>query len=642
MYTNHYFAKESSAMEAKVLNTSTEDDGEVEVANLLSKNERLMKEMNAFMASLVDSSDSLGTDDVTNCSGESKQTDPCSTSDDTFETLSRLFDGDVGAPPASASTPKENCSSVDDDAGDDTKKKTLDNNSLGPIDENGGELSPSQEYEYFDDATNSGGTNNNQFEEDSLVAMAKRMDAASIISDPSLNVGPNERGRVLPLPLPQPKMITAGVKKLGQKLLMPPSRPKSPARRRNSGARAKSPARNSTKQFNQQQQHPQTVPNLPGQPRRFSSSDNLMRSPSPASTMKDDNSSDFRASNHIKPFRSTNEKHSMSSGSTHSSERSSDGCDAREMKGSNSTEGPEARAAHTPQHKQRGRMSSRKGASTKYEDSKASGRVSEKKKKKGKKHKSRSRSKSRGKKVYLPPEERNSQSRSKSRCRVDGDVPTYLPDELLPTSAESSKNTKKKQPKSSKRESKKVKKKGSKGKKKWHQENVDDSSDEEIVGIGFNTRIHDKAGATHPGNQSADADADVPEVFSKAAPSQSSKAARRQSKEAKVAAPPVINTEVVGKRSENNTNNDDSDNNTEFFYESVTESEEEDELYSNDDNDSVYNSDDQTQIFYESTDDELTDSDDDLIAVGTSVEDAVRDLNTKSAVAKVKNLFRKG
>lgn len=58
------------------------------------------------------------------------------------------------------------------------------------------------------------------------------------------------------------------------------------------------------------------------------------------------------------------------------------------------------------------------------------------------------------------------------------------------------------------------------------------------------------------------------------------------------------------------------------------------------DNSSAYNSDDETQFFYESVDDGELDSEDELKAVGTSVADAVKDLNEKSAVAKVKNLFK--
>ena len=52
MYTNHYFTKESAAMDAKVLNASTEDVGEVEVANLLSKNEQLMNEVMSWLKTL--------------------------------------------------------------------------------------------------------------------------------------------------------------------------------------------------------------------------------------------------------------------------------------------------------------------------------------------------------------------------------------------------------------------------------------------------------------------------------------------------------------------------------------------------------------------------------------------------------------
>ncbi len=63
------------------------------------------------------------------------------------------------------------------------------------------------------------------------------------------------------------------------------------------------------------------------------------------------------------------------------------------------------------------------------------------------------------------------------------------------------------------------------------------------------------------------------------------------------------------------------------------------------DNYSIYDSDDETQFFYESTDADAddeggVDSENDMKAVGTSVVDAVKDLNERSAVAKVKNLFK--
>ena len=49
----------------------------------------------------------------------------------------------------------------------------------------------------------------------------------------------------------------------------------------------------------------------------------------------------------------------------------------------------------------------------------------------------------------------------------------------------------------------------------------------------------------------------------------------------------------------------------------------------NDDVYSAYNSDEQTQIFYESTDEFTSSEEEDLVAVGTSVADAVKDLNNR-------------
>lgn len=53
---------------------------------------------------------------------------------------------------------------------------------------------------------------------------------------------------------------------------------------------------------------------------------------------------------------------------------------------------------------------------------------------------------------------------------------------------------------------------------------------------------------------------------------------------------------------------------------------------------SSYDSDDQTQIFYESTDEDCA-AEEERAAAGTSVAEAVKDLNKKRTVAKVKHLF---
>ncbi|KAL3788814.1 hypothetical protein HJC23_006267 [Cyclotella cryptica] len=62
---------------------------------------------------------------------------------------------------------------------------------------------------------------------------------------------------------------------------------------------------------------------------------------------------------------------------------------------------------------------------------------------------------------------------------------------------------------------------------------------------------------------------------------------------------------------------------------------------SDDEVNSFYNSDCNTEFFYESTDDDgfFSQGEDDLPAVGTSVLKAVEDLNSKSAVCKMKNLL---
>jgi len=57
------------------------------------------------------------------------------------------------------------------------------------------------------------------------------------------------------------------------------------------------------------------------------------------------------------------------------------------------------------------------------------------------------------------------------------------------------------------------------------------------------------------------------------------------------------------------------------------------------DDNSVYDSDCNTQIFYESTDDEWSSDEEDLPMVGTSVLKAVEDLNNKSIGSKMKHIF---
>lgn len=58
-----------------------------------------------------------------------------------------------------------------------------------------------------------------------------------------------------------------------------------------------------------------------------------------------------------------------------------------------------------------------------------------------------------------------------------------------------------------------------------------------------------------------------------------------------------------------------------------------------DDDNSVYDSDCDTQVFYESTDDEWSSDEEELPMVGTSVLKAVEDLNNKSIGSKMKNMF---
>ena len=73
------------------------------------------------------------------------------------------------------------------------------NRAMVSIDEHVGHDDIAKEYEYYND-----------FDDDSVVAMAKRMDDVSILSDPSLICGPSEKIlSLLPIP-PLPRNISAG------------------------------------------------------------------------------------------------------------------------------------------------------------------------------------------------------------------------------------------------------------------------------------------------------------------------------------------------------------------------------------------------------------------------------------------------
>ena len=178
--------------------------------SLASNNERLIGEMNAFLASISTSGEETHSPgDETNCSCETKKMDNFSSSDDSNSLPSKL------------KIPSISSTSVKEGSSGDTRSTSK---NLLPIDENGGEATASGGYhdpEYYSNFRHQQqelhslmeqhlkvGTSGSNYDDDSLVAMAKRMDAATIISDPSFICGPKEK--VLT------EKITAGMKKLGK------------------------------------------------------------------------------------------------------------------------------------------------------------------------------------------------------------------------------------------------------------------------------------------------------------------------------------------------------------------------------------------------------------------------------------------
>ena len=162
---------------------------------LSNTQERLMKEMNAYLSAI---GDSPGADDATCCSTETKK---IANSDD-----DGLLSAGLKVPPSSTASSNSSsgsgASAINEKIYAASSTKQVSNKqgrrNLSAIDENGGQSNNTEEYVYYNDSMQIPADVGNQFDDDSLVAMARKMDAASIISDPSLIVGPKEK--ILSLP----------------------------------------------------------------------------------------------------------------------------------------------------------------------------------------------------------------------------------------------------------------------------------------------------------------------------------------------------------------------------------------------------------------------------------------------------------
>eukprot|EP00571_Detonula_confervacea_P003792 CAMPEP_0172319718 /NCGR_PEP_ID=MMETSP1058-20130122/38512_1 /TAXON_ID=83371 /ORGANISM="Detonula confervacea, Strain CCMP 353" /LENGTH=509 /DNA_ID=CAMNT_0013034835 /DNA_START=152 /DNA_END=1681 /DNA_ORIENTATION=- len=502
-------------------------DTELKFNDMSSTNERLMREMNAYLAAI-----SYSPGEETNCTCETKSADNLSSNDGSLS--ARLKN-----PSISATSSDNGDSAIKERGGGDETKNNVrsGNKNLIPIDENGGESNPSGEYEYYNDFDHDISIQSTgQFDDDSLVAMAKQMDAASIISDPSLICGPSEKN----LALPHPKKLTAGMKKLGQKLNNNRAKSASPYQ-----APPRPSARN-PQQLNQQQMQRNHCTLSSGSP--SSSKENLTSGKNHTVHRQHNNprSVDTRTPyyEHLTSFDSANS-----------------------FGNSEQTVVPETRAKKVSENTGR-KHSSSKHTLTRGE-SKALRRGSGKKSRK--------------------PYPYNIPHTAKGPGNDDGNgISTKRMSTASSSSAEENTVGRKVETKSSSST-----RRGKKGRKKRKPKQDSDSDEEPMRGKGFNTRIHDKPNI------------DVkPERIAEQIPKQ-----------------PQVHS---NKKSHRPTQTTDTDIKM-------------DQCSENDDA-SFYDSDDQTQFFYESSDDEF-ESEEELVAVGTSVADAVACLNDKRAVTKVKNLF---
>lgn len=587
----------------------------------------LSKTQERLVAEAADYLKSLGCSpgEEIDCSAtKTKGADVCSSSSDGSKPLS----SDKLAGPSNPDTPSG------DGDGTAVKHKGVRNPNLIPIDEDGGGNNPAREYEYYDDFNHgrnrSSGVyshfeDGSQFDDDSLVAMAKRMDDTSIISDftnGSIHRGPS--GRMLALPQP----ISAGMKKLGIGSKTNNSRPKPAPPPRSvvvpcivNHAPPRPPASN-TQQLGQQIHKSSEIEKMAMTKMRRD------HSPSSGSPSSSTESLDLKPKHIQQNGHSQENKYnpslSLSSESTSASGDKKHSIHLEELV----AQEMERKAAQNPKEKVRRKSSSRKNTSTSKEK-KASRRGS------GKKNKKPSAS------LNLPPAEKNG-------GRDDGSLPPYLPTDLM------SKDGKKKSQRSRSKS-----KRNKKGSKKKQQALEHESDDESMKGVGFNTRINGnpKVMENVPKEVTERSDSmqgigfntrihDTPkfdnmpreQIVEQQTPNKSQvRSPKKPHKPPKATANQGQNEQVVDSSEKAESGTEESDNDKfEIFYESTDESESE---CSGKDSNSVYDSDDQTQIFYESTDDEFDSEEEELAAVGKSVAQAVEEINSRTAVAKVKNLF---
>lgn len=611
--------------------------------SLSSKNEILMGEMKEYLASLAHSQG-----DETNCGSENKKPD----------NIPASSEGSSSSSAKSATSDETDIirKGKDDSGREESWKKKAGRKGLNSIDEDGG---GDNQVEYYNDFNYDAGTyrspcvDGNQFDDDSLVAMAKRMDAASIISDPSTICGPTEKI----LALPQPKAITVGIKKLSQKINGVNRKPPPPSTKTAGTAFEHNelphspPSRNPERKLQQQGTHG-NVGVLENDRLANASSLRLEHCPSSGSPSSSNENVDLGSAaaletlhDYIPEESRTNDKQAQQQAgriiaSSSNSESASEGGRAvcrlsgkknrkcnipptPQNRGGNDGEAPSYPMPAAYALSADGHANNLKKKSKSRRGSHARRRKGERKKRQQKRD-----NESDGSmcgigfntRIHEKPELDNEPNNTVDETQDDGSAPSHFKPSAATPSSEGNATDHKSTTKSRRDSTARRRKRGS---KKSQQKRHNDSDDDSMCGIGFNTRIHEKT--------ERDSDPyNVLEETSLQANDPSPKMPRKsvEAKGANVAG----QFEGPEKLDEGGY---DSDDRTEIFYETVTEDEYSD---SENDADSIYDSDDQTQIFYESTDDEF-ESEEELEAGGISVSEAVQNLNNKSAVAKVKNLF---
>jgi len=499
--------------------------------------------------------------------------------------------------------------------GDGTKQKPKSlNKNLVPIDE----ANPPGEYEYYNNITCGSGQSiaeSSNFDDDSLVAMAKRMDDASIISD----ITAPAPETFLALPPPKKMGVTASMKKLGQKINLNQNRKSAAPQRKTPGSGVKQqppprpPPRNTQQLNDHQLANLQTLGLsshsasrvLDPEAGMVTTSSRSKRDHSPSSYSGSPLSS--KESTQLRPTKQfelvgKDIRRLPSSDTVNSS-----GCKNKTVANSSEPLCPEINTINAST--QRGGRHSSPPTDTSANEEGRAGRRSRKNKNR-----------------------KCPSSRNVSPSTMDGGVGLdKIPTDPMPgasaylvgaNATTSHKATTRSRGNSISR------RRGRRSSKKRQEKAQDNnSSDESMQGIGFNTRIS--------GSPKIDSNPKRTEDQIEEETMLGIGFNTRMNASPKFDHNPKIIAESMPTRPQNPSTK----KSHELPQAATIEIQMDQYASLESDDHSSYDSDEQTQIFYESTDDEEFSSEEELVAVGTSVADAVKDLNDKRAVTKVKNLF---